>query len=98
MPRDLRQLANEAVDEQSFLRFIAALGEDRLDEVAKEKLSPSSPFGAGANGWENWTIEGFLDAASRWGEDSKNGTKEYEPPENAWTRAAHILLMGKCYE
>ena len=98
MPKDLKALADASVDEASFLNFIAALGEDRADEAEKEELRPSSPYGAGANGWQNSTIDGFFEAAKSWAEDSAKGFPGYEPPNNPWTRAAHILLMGKCYE
>ncbi len=89
----------EAVcDEESFIAFIFALAMDRADEVAKEKLHPSSPYGPGANGWENGTIEDFLHAAARWADASKNGLRYYEKPSNLWKRCAQIIYMGKSYE
>jgi len=88
----------EAVtDEDSFVAFIAALAEDRRDEVEKEKSKPSSPFEPGANGWENTTIENFLEAAARGAEDRKQ-SPFYEAPTNPWRRCAEILLTGKVYE
>ena len=98
MPVDLNELADKVIDESSLIDFISALAEDREDEVAKEAKTPSSPYGSGANGWENGSIEAFLGAASAWAEGSKNGMPHYTPPSNPWTRIAQILLMGKLYE
>ena len=98
MPIDLHSLASSVTDEIGFIRFLEALAADRADECAKEAANPSSPYGPGANGWENGTIEGFLEAASAWAEESINGLPHYEKPANPWTRCAAILLMGKHYE
>jgi hypothetical protein len=91
----LRTHADAVTDEASFIEFISALASDRADECAKEKASPSSPYGPGANGWENGTIEAFLDAASEWASASCGGLANYNPSANPWTRCAHILLIGK---
>ncbi|MDB6080385.1 MAG: hypothetical protein JWO82_4132 [Akkermansiaceae bacterium] len=96
--RDLFTLADEVVDEPSFIDFLCALAADREDEILKESISPSSPYGPGANGWENGTIEDFLGTAAGWAEGSRNGMPLYEVPANPWTRCAQILLMGKVYE
>lgn len=90
--------AFEAVnDEASFIAFVSVLAADRRDESQKEELNPSSPFGPGANGWENTTIDGFLEAAARGAEDRMQ-SPFYEAPTNAWKRCAEILLTGKVYE
>ena len=63
--KDASHTALESVhDSKSFLVFVKELIADRENEIKKEKISPSSPFGPGANGWENGTIETFLDAAA----------------------------------
>jgi len=84
-------------DETSFIAFLGALAEDRADEVRKEAVSPTSPYGAGANGWENSSIEAFLESAAAWAEDFKQCPR-YTPPENPWKRCAEILFAGKGYE
>jgi len=61
---------------ESFFEFVRALVKDREEEVAKEANSLSNIFGAGANGWENVTIEHYLESALAWSNDSV-GT-EYE--------------------
>ncbi len=98
MTSDLESKRDAVCDERTFLEFLSALKADREDEVAKEKKKPSSPYGAGANGWENGTIEAFLDAATAWGAASQNGLQFYQKPENPWKRCADILYMGKIYE
>lgn len=95
---NLHVLADSVIDEVSFIAFIEALATDRTDEVAQEKLSPSSPYGPGVNGWENTSIEDFLFAAASWAEFSTDGMPLYKKPSNPWTRCAEILLMGKHYE
>ena len=85
-------------DEETLVDFISALAADREDEARKEKAAPSSPYGRGANGWENGSIEAFLCASSAWAESSKNGMPLYPKPENPWKRFADILYAGKIYE
>jgi hypothetical protein len=86
------------VDEQSLLSFVQALAEDWEDERQQEEVAPTSPYGPGANGWENGTIGAFLERAASWGEATTKGTPFYSVPENPWRRCAHILLAGKFYE
>jgi hypothetical protein len=85
-------------DEESFLKFLLALRDDREESIAHEKVSPSSPYGPDARGWENTTIERFLDTAVRWARDSANGNPFYERPSNPWRRCADILFAAKSYE
>jgi hypothetical protein len=94
----LMKLEDEVCDEASFLTFVAALADDWEDEREKEKSQPSSPYGPGANGWENGTIGAFLERASAWAQASIHGTQSYSPPQNVWRRCAQILHAGKFYE
>ncbi len=98
MNQDTFQLASQVKDEYSFLKFVGSLAEDRLDELRKELENPSSPYGPSVNGWENGSIETFLEAAKAWGEATRNGTEYYNLPNNPWTRAAQIICAGKSYE
>src|SRR4051794_3318334 len=98
MPSDLQSQLDAVCDEGTFVDFAAALAADRRHEVAKAKASPASPCGPGANGWENGTIETFLDAAAAWASASKNGLEGYTKSDNPWKRCADILHAGKCYE
>jgi len=85
-------------DEASLMKFIEALAEDLEDEIKKEKENPSSPYGAGANGWENRDLSSFLRASLAWVEDSKDGIETYQNPDNPWKRIADIFYCGKIYE
>ncbi|MDJ0709197.1 MAG: hypothetical protein QNJ14_02350 [Woeseiaceae bacterium] len=69
--------------------------EDRLDEVTQEKIFPSSPYGPGCNGWENGTIESYLEAAIAWSE-TKVGAELADEP--SWRSFAEFLYAGKIYE
>ena len=68
--------------------------------MAKEANHPSPPYGPDANGWENSSIEGFLEAALAWAEDSGMG-KSLElglDGEPSWATFALFLYAGKFYE
>ena len=100
MNDSLRDARDAVSDEASFVGFLAALAADRIDEEKKERLNPSSPFGPGANGWENGTISQFLDSAVAWAISSQEGLSliGYNPPTNPWRRCADILYAAKIYE
>jgi hypothetical protein len=98
MNPDLHSLSEQVHDEATFIDFLRALAADREEEVEIEARSPGSPYGPGANGWENGTIESFLGAAAAWADGSKHGPPLDSPNENPWARCATILLMGKHYE
>ncbi|MDB5295620.1 MAG: hypothetical protein JWO31_1603 [Phycisphaerales bacterium] len=101
MSQEQDELSNavEAVhDEESFLQFLLALRDDREASITQEKMTPSSPYGPAARGWENATIERFLDTAVRWARDSVNGNPFYERPDNPWRRCADILFAAIGYE
>lgn len=85
-------------DEASFLAFIKALYEDRMDDRQKEMLKPSSPYGPSANGWENGSIEAFLEAAYACGIVCIGKATDDDEPDNDWFRAARIIYCGKSYE
>jgi hypothetical protein len=89
---ELHDYLDRVQDRATFLNFVEALVQDR-EEVARERETPSSPYGPGAKGWENGTIEGFLDAALRWAEDSGE-----LPKKPSWKAFAEFLYCGKIYE
>jgi hypothetical protein len=90
---NLDDLLEKVNSKQTFIEFVAALENDRAEEVEKEKSKKSSPFGPGANGWQNGTIENFLDAAHAFAQDSPLIS---EIPD--WKSFALILYAGKFYE
>jgi len=83
-------------DFASFIKFVNWLGSDRADEVAKERVAPSHPMGPGINGWENTTIEAFLEAAAACAADRRDKTGH--EPEPTWREFAQFVLGGKIYE
>jgi hypothetical protein len=84
-------------DQKSFIEFAKALQADKEDEIRKEKEKPSNPYSHGWNGWENTTIEGFLESAIAWAEDSEFGDR-IERTDNLWKKFALFLYGGKIYE
>lgn len=85
---------DNVIDFNSFIAFVDWL--DRADEVAKQRLKPSHPTGAGANGWENSTIEGFLEAAIACAIANRN--KSGQTLGAARREFAGFLFGGKIYE
>ena len=97
MESNLNDLLERVNDRESFLAFARALARDRADEVRREGIEPSSRYEPGWNGWENGSIEAFLDAAIGWTEDTI-GTEMGLPVEPAWRSFARFLYAGKLYE
>jgi hypothetical protein len=95
---DLNDFLNEVIDESTFLAFARALVDDRRASVEAETIRPSSPYGSEARGWENVTIERFLDAAVSWAEDTELGKSQGISETNPWKRFAVFLYCGKTYE
>jgi hypothetical protein len=83
---------------ESLLAFIAALAKDRRDAVVAEKDNPSSPFGPDAGGWENTSIEDFLEGATAWVKATNFDLTQGLPAGNPWKRFAVFLYLGKTYE
>ena len=94
----LNVLLDRVNSEESLLVFIAALAKDRRDAVAAEKNNLSSPFGPDAGGWQNTSIEDFLESAGAWAEETDFGLTQGLPPENLWKRFAVFLYLGKIHE
>lgn len=85
-------------DRESFLTFVRALMADRQDSLAREATHPSSPYGPQASGWENVTIEAFLEAALAWAEDTRMGKEQGMDGGPSWQTFALFLSAGKWYE
>lgn len=98
MPDSLRRLLEQVVDQPTFLAFVDALANDFSGEREIESEHPSPPYSRGALGWENGSIDTFLDAAHAWG-TSTMGDREFDHPNGSpWRRCAEILYAGKYYE
>jgi hypothetical protein len=95
---NLEEALERVVDSTTLLDFVRLLQLDRLDAVAKDAVSSTPPFGSGANGWENQTIESFLEAATAWAEDTDSGISQGLAKDNPWRKFAAFLYCGKIYE
>jgi len=89
----LYELLEKVNSRETFLGFVDALKNDRVEEIEKEKIKKPSPYGPGTNDWQNVTIEDFLDALHSYGQDSPE-IKE----EPSWRAFAFLLYAGKMYE
>lgn len=98
MSINLDELLKTVDDEQSFIGFIEALGMDFAEERLLEETSPSSPYEPGPLGWENGSIDTFLDAAAAWATASSRSSPVSASRSNVWQRCAATLLAGKFYE
>ncbi len=103
MSDKLLKLAENVKDEKSFLLFVKELVRDRKRSVNKEKINPSSPYGPDAGGWENTSIECYLEGAIAWAEDSEFGRRMAFPElelkkVSEWRRITAFLMAGRVYE
>lgn len=89
----LDDLLDEVSSKESFLIFLQALLADKINESKKEKISSGPAYSSGHNGWENNTVEDFLDSVLSFGKDSVAIT---ETPN--WRAFALLLYAGKFYE
>jgi hypothetical protein len=95
---DLIAAAEVVADERAFIRLLQSMVLDRQDEQQKELARPSSLYSAGANGWENCSIEAFFEAAAAWAEATSRTTNLGGEASDAWRRAAMIIVAGAFYE
>jgi hypothetical protein len=91
---DLKDKLDNVVDRESFLGFVRALVADRIE---KAKDEAKYPYGGQEGGWENSTIESYLEAALAWAVDSRHlPTGLARTP--SWQAFATFLYVGKIYE
>ena len=91
---DLNDKLDKVRDRETFFDFVQALIEDRIQ---KAKDEDRYPYGGQSGGWENSTIENYLEAALRWAQDSRNQPTGM-PTEASWHAFATFLYCGKIYE
>lgn len=96
MANQLNELLESVTDSASFLAFVDELRSDRM--IAVHSQGKVDEWGRGSNGWENHTIESFLEAASAWAEASEFGLKQGLNAANPWRQFAVFLYCGKVYE
>jgi hypothetical protein len=89
----LYELLEAVSDERSFLDFVKALTQDRC-----ASLELPITIDGHQGEWTNQTIEGFLETAKSWAEDSQFGTHPGPKPSNSWKLFALFLWAGRGYE
>lgn len=91
---ELHEQLETVVDEKTFLAFVTALEKDRRDNA----VTGIDDFGRNESGWENHSIEDFLEAARTWAADSGFGSKLGLESASPWKKFAVFLYCGKVYE
>jgi hypothetical protein len=91
---ELHEKVERVNSRDTFLEFVSALRDDLLASHAKEARTPSSPHGPAAGGWENPSLDAYLEALHAWTEDM--GDRIAEPP--SWRTFADMLYAAKIYE
>ncbi len=93
---DIFEILEGVNDEKSFILFSKTLLSERLEDIVLEKENPSNPYSSSHLGWQNTTIENFLESSIAWAEDSSFG--KIHGNDNLWNKLAQFLLAGKIYE
>jgi hypothetical protein len=88
---NLRDYLENVTDRETFIEFVNALVEDRsnAEELEQQNIENYQP--ASALGWQNTSIESFLQAALVWLVDS-------DRREVSWKLMAEFLYSGKIYK
>lgn len=82
----------------SFLVFVKAFEEEiRLDAAAK-RSAPLNPYGQTARGWENITIESFLEVSNARVVDSRFGETRGFKSAPLRCKFATLLYTGNSYD
>ena len=92
----LHELLENVDDRASFVVFVKALIQDKRVSDELEKQNPEKYKLVGALGWENGSIETYLDACLACFEDGK--WHQEKPKDITWKRFAEFLYGGKIYE
>ncbi len=94
---ELVDALDAVVDLPTFLIFAKRLQADWEVAIANERMRPSSPYDS-EYGWENTSIEDFLESAIAWAESTNCGENQGLSPGNPWKQFATFLYCGKIYE
>ena len=95
----LHEHLDDVKDKESFATFVSALIEDCEQAQKLQKENPDYWRWGAPNGWQNGTIESFLDAALAGSQSPANEERiEKLARENPWKCFANFLYLGKIYE
>src|SRR5258706_13437717 len=96
---NLYEMAEKVDSKESFLRFVEALAEDAAAAHAESDRTPDGKVNLSPSGWENGSIESFLDAMAAWATANSGITRKPIVSKHAsWRAFAEILHAGKFYE
>jgi hypothetical protein len=95
MTDQVEEALHAVCDEASFLRFMQVLAADFEADRSGTAEGGGTPFGPGPRGWENGTVDAFLERGASWAEESRG---RFPTAANPWRRCADILHAGKLYE
>jgi hypothetical protein len=95
MAGPVEQALHAVCDEASLLQFIQVLASDFEADRTESAEGGGTPYGPGPRGWENGTVDVFLERAASWAEASRG---RFPTSANPWRRCADILYAGKFYE
>jgi hypothetical protein len=88
-PRELHEILDDVKDQESFFVFVEALVKEREAAAIEFRKNPKTED---ILGWQNHSIEDFLEAALAWAKDTDF------PKVADWKSFATFLSCGKTYE
>jgi hypothetical protein len=93
---ELHELLEEVKNRETFVAFVSALIKNRCDADELRQQNPEKYKWSSVLGWENGSIDTYLDAALSCFEDGKR--QDDKPEEITWKKFAEFLYGGKIYE
>ena len=91
--------AKDVDNEEKFIKFLTYLWKEKKlddDDIKKGKIKP---YSSGNYGWENNTIESFLDAMLEGYEQlTMHSNNNFTDEKNIWKKIAKIIEFGKIWE
>jgi hypothetical protein len=93
---ELHELLEEVKNRETFVAFVSALIKNRRDADELRRQNPEKYKWSSVLGWENGSIDTYLNPALRCFDDNKR--LDDEPEEITWKKFAEFLYGGKIYE
>lgn len=92
---DPYSLLEQVTDQESFVRFVKSLADERDRAQEIEEAAPNAYIVDGALNWKNASIQDFLYAALEYFVPGQFHVPDQEP---TWRMFAECLYFGKIYE
>ena len=94
----LHQLAESVLGPEVFLAIRGCSPARSRVGCLSEKAPAVDRYGPEPGGWENVTVETFLEAAHAWAEATNFGARQGLGEASPWKKFAVFLYCGKIYE